>query len=421
MKEWGNNETVLVIGAGIIGIACAHYLSKAGRKVIVIDKGTIGSACSFGNCGHILPSHVLPLNSKDALKTGIASLLNASSPFRVKPQLAPGFWQWMWQFTRHCTDSHIRHAAISLEALLTSSYNEYAALIESEDLDVDWQENGLLYLFEQTKNWEAFGRKNDWLANEIGVKASPISANELTGFDPALSENLAGGYYYPKDASLRPETLIQHWPERLKSEGVEFIKRCALISTENTGKKITRVTTTKGSILCADVVIATGAMSRALSKQFGLMIPVEPGKGYALTTERPSSCPRASLVLPEHSIAVTPFSNALRIGSFMEFVGFDGSLPARRIRQLRNGVAPFLRAPLPPDNIETWFGWRPMTWDSLPIIGRAPHLENTYIATGHQMIGLMSAPATGKLIAEQIAGTAPHIQDTPFSPARFCA
>ena len=105
----------------------------------------------------------------------------------------------------------------------------------------------------------------------------------------------------------------------------------------------------------------------------------------------------------------------------MEFVGFDDTIPDERVHQLYDGASSYLRSELGAMIGKPWFGWRPMTWDSLPIIGALPKLNNVFVATGHQMIGLMSAPATGKLIAELISGTQPHIRPEPYSAARFAA
>ena len=86
---------VIVAGSGIIGIACAHYLSAAGLRVTVFDQGTIGGACSHGNCGYICPSHVLPLTEPGAIGTALKSLFNSKAPFRVKPRLSPAMLKWM--------------------------------------------------------------------------------------------------------------------------------------------------------------------------------------------------------------------------------------------------------------------------------------------------------------------------------------
>ncbi len=419
MSRNNANGSVVIIGAGIIGIACAHYLAQAGRQVTVLDRGTIAGACSHGNCGHIIPSHVLPLNAPAALKTAMLSLFNPKASFRVKPQLRPSFINWMMQFAMHCTQRRMLDGAAHLKSILDSSFKEFEALNEQGTLDCDWRHSGLLYAFKSKRGFEDFAKTDAMLARQFGVRAQRIEGDALSTFDPALKPDLAGGYFYEQDALTRPDRFAAAWVQRLRDTGVEFVEHCEAQSLEKTDGKITRVTTSKGVYGADDIVIAAGALSGGFAKELACSIPVLPGKGYSLTVPRPAQCPKTSVILPERNVAITPFSDGLRFGSMMEFVGFDNSLPQHRMRQLEESGTAYLRTAPPDGAREEWFGWRPMTWDSLPIIGPVPKLNNAFIATGHGMLGLMLAPATGRLIAEMLDKRPVHIPDAPFSPARF--
>ena len=125
------------------------------------------------------------------------------------------------------------------------------------------------------------------------------------------------------------------------------------------------------------------------------------------------------MVFSEHRVAATPFDDGFRLGSMMELAGFDTSVPPRRIRQLAESAGHYLKEPVGHPVHETWYGWRPLTWDSLPIIGRLPRRRNAVLATGHHMLGMTLAPATGRLVAELVRDEVPHIDPTPFSPSRF--
>jgi D-amino-acid dehydrogenase len=125
------------------------------------------------------------------------------------------------------------------------------------------------------------------------------------------------------------------------------------------------------------------------------------------------------MLLPEHHVGVTPFEESFRLGSMMEFVGFDESIPRHRIEQLKKSAEPYLVEPHTEVVIQEWFGWRPMTWDSLPIIGRVPDIDNAYLATGHNMLGMSLAAGTGKMITEIMQERTTHIDSSAFSPARF--
>lgn len=413
------DETIVIIGAGIIGIACAHYLAADGRKVVVLDNGTIAGGCSQSNCGHVIPSHILPLNSPGAIKDAIKSLFDRNATFLVKPQLSFAFANWFFQFAMRCTRQRMLESAGHLKSILDSSFCEYEALFAGHSFDCDWKKSGLTYLFQSKRAVDDFSKTDDLLTEHFGMAARHMSGDDLPEFDPAIRSGLAGGYFYEGDALLRPDRLAAAWARHLRAAGVEFIENCDVLRLEKDGARIRSVVTADDAYDVDGVVIAAGAFSPRFAAELECAIPVLPGKGYSVTFQRPTPCPKTSVVLPEHNVAVTPFEDGLRFGSMMEFVGFDDTLPKKRVQQLKESGRDYFRTPPLGDHQEAWFGWRPMTWDSLPIIGRAPKVKNAFVATGHGMMGVMLAPGTGRLVAELFGEHAPHIPAAPFSPARF--
>ncbi len=412
-------ETVLVIGGGVIGIACAHYLSRAGYRVTLIDKGELAAACSQGNCGYVCPSHVLPLTEPEALKTAFQSLFQPNAPFRVQPRLSPALWHWFYQFARRCRHETMLEAGRALKAILDSSMAEYRELIATTDVTCEWQDEGLLYVFRKEAGLEGFGRNDALLQKHFGVSAQLLTGAELVDFEPALRSDLAGAYFYSGDAHLRPDALNQSWVQHLRDQGVTFHTGCALQSVRRRQGRIDTVQTSQGELRADHYVFAMGAWSGRLGGALGCRLPVEPGKGYSVTMDRPRVCPTHPMLLPETKVGVTPFDSGYRLGSMMEFVGFDERIPPQRIQQLRDSAEPYLLEPHTASEHNTWYGWRPMTWDSLPIIGAVPKLANGFLATGHNMLGLSLAPATGRLLTELVQGQKPHLDPEPFRPDRF--
>ena len=412
-------EHVAIVGAGIVGIACAHYLAESGHTVTVIDRDRIGGGCSHGNTGHICASHVLPLNEPGSLRAALLSLFNPRSPFRVKPQWRPELWRWFWEFARRCNHRHALAAGSAMKSVLDASAREYEALFQAGCLDAGWQPLGLLYVLRTRRGMERFAAQDAMLRDAFGVGATRLEGSELAEFDPALRPGLAGGFHYEGDAFLRPEALTANWARCLKEQGVDFVEGRRLQRVETAKGRIARLLTDAGEVTADHYVFALGAWSTELAADLGCPIPVEPGKGYSVTTTRPRNCPRHALLFSEHRVAVTPFEDGFRLGSMMEFAGFDATVPPRRIRQLVDSAKHYLHEPAGDQVVETWSGWRPMTWDSLPVIGRVPGLDNAMLATGHHMLGMTLAPATGRLVAEIIGEGSTHIDPAPFSPARF--
>ncbi len=410
---------VIIVGGGIIGVACAWYLQREGWQVTVMDRQTIGGACSHGNCGLVCPSHVLPLTEPGAFKSAVKAMLTPGSPFRIQPRLDPALWSWLWHFSRRCNHSSMVSAAHAIQALLASGMVEYEQLVRDERIECEWQKRGLLFVYQHAVELERYETTNRLLTDVFHEPARRLTSSEATTLEPALNDSVAGGWFYEHDAHLRPDVLLRSLRQQLETCGVEFLENCKLLSIEGQGLTAKRVETNQGAFSADAFVFACGAWSPQLKEQVGCKIPIQPGKGYSITMPRPAVCPQIPLIFPEHRVAVTPMHSGYRLGSIMEFAGYDESILPERLELLRSGAAPYLKEPYCEPELSTWFGWRPMTYDSVPIIGRTQRWQNGWLATGHNMLGLSMAPSTGKLVSELLSERTPHIDPAPYAVSRF--
>jgi D-amino-acid dehydrogenase len=415
----GAKGSIVIVGGGVIGISCAWYLHRDGWNVTIMDRANIGGACSYGNCGLVCPSHVLPLTEPGAFKDALASLFRPNSPLRVKPQLNPRLWLWMLKFAQRCNRQSMLTAAEGIQAMLVSGMAEYHKLMEQDAFDCEWVEQGLLFAYQTQRALDDYASTNQLLTDRFNEAATYLNGQQLTELEPALKEKLAGAWYYEHDAHLRPNRLVQVMRSRLEDEGVLFLEQTEPRLISGTGSTATSVVTNKETLAADAFLFACGAWTPMMSEYLGCRIPIQPGKGYSMTFERPAICPNIPVIFPEHRVAVTPMRSCLRLGSIMEFAGYDESLRPERLRLLTDGASHYLRQL--PDTLpqETWYGWRPMTYDSLPVIDVSPRWNNVWIAAGHNMLGLSMAPATGRLISELVAQQHPHIDPKPYSLSRF--
>jgi D-amino-acid dehydrogenase len=410
---------VVVVGGGLIGTACAYYLVRDGWSVTLVERDRPGQGCSYGNCGFVCPSHVLPLAEPGAVWATIKTLFRRNSPLAIRLRFAPEMWSWFFQFARRCNQRDMLHAARVRHDLLQSSMRLYEQLFEQEAIDCEWERRGLLLVFRSPRSLDGFGETERLVRSEFGVAATRYAADEVRELEPALLPGLAGGWHYPGDAHLRPEKLMTGWRRALQARGVVLQAGCEFQRLVHRGSRAVAIETSTGEIEGDVFVIATGAVTPLWNRQLGTRIPIQPGKGYSLTMPRPACCPRTPMIFPEHKVAVTPMQSAYRLGSTMEFAGYDTSLNEKRLRLLTRGAEVYLSEPHTEPIQQRWYGWRPMTYDGLPILDRCPAAENVLLAAGHNMLGLSMAPATGRLIAEWLRDAKPHIDLGPMSLARF--
>lgn len=418
-SQSGSPGSAVVVGSGVIGTACAHYLMRSGWKVTMIDRGAPASGSSHANCGFVCPSHVLPLAEPGMVGQAIRSLLKRNSPFAIKPRLDPALWAWLLKFARRCNEHDMIEGGRGIQPLLLSSRELYRQLVRDEALDCEFEEHGMLFAYRDGEALEAYAATDRLMTETFQCPAQRLDGEQLVAMEPALKPGLAGGWYYRDDAHLRPDKLMSAWHRVLKQGGVTIEAHCPVDGFARRNGRAVGVVAARAALVADVFVIATGAWTPTFSRQLGCRIPIQPGKGYSLTMPRPSVCPRIPLIFPETRVAVTPFQSGYRLGSTMEFAGYDESIRPERLKLLEDGAAPYLREPYCEPVEERWYGWRPMTYDSVPIIDRSPKYENVYIVAGHNMLGLSMAPATGKLVAEMVNGTATHLDPRPYRVGRF--
>jgi D-amino-acid dehydrogenase len=410
---------VVVVGGGVIGTACAYYLAKAGRTVTLIDKGTVGGACSHGNCGYVCPSHVLPHAGPGAVAATLKTLLHRNSPLKVRPGFLLANLGWFLGFARRCNERDMLVAAAGIRALLNSSRTLYDDLLTAEGIDCEWDAHGLLFVFQSKAAFEHYEATDRLLRDRFSLPAERYDADALLALEPALKPGAAaGGYLYKSDAQLRPDRLMTEWRAVLDRMGVTILEGCELTGFAGDGTAVA-ARTTRGDLTASHFVVAAGAWTPLLNTSLGGHVPIVPGKGYSVTMPRPAVCPTRPMIFEEHRVAVSPFRSGYRIGSTMEFAGYDTTLNRDRLRLLTDGAASYLREPTCEPVQEEWWGWRPMVYDGKPVIDRGPALRNVVIAAGHGMLGLSMATGTGKLVAELVCGEKPHVDPNAYSLNRF--
>lgn len=413
----GAAADVLIIGGGVIGLACALELQRAGRQVRILERDRIGSGASHGNCGTLTPSHAEPLAAPGMIAKALRWMLKPDAPLYVAPRLDPTLWRWLWNFACRCNARDCRQATAPKSTLLETSRRMIEAFVREHALDCEFEAKGLLYAWIDPRQRDA--DLNDLkLLREVGVEAEVWDGARIAAEEPSLRGRVIGGLLFPNDASLRPDRFVGELERLARAAGCEIVEHCAVTGFRRERGIIVGVDTTQGPQRGRDVLLAAGAWSPLLSRQLDLRLPIQPGKGYSITFDAQPAAPRRPLVLRERSVCVTAWGSGFRLGSTMEFSGYDDRLNRTRIDALVRGAGEYLREVPVGARREEWFGWRPMTYDDLPILGRAPGTDNLWLATGHGMMGVSMSLVTGRLLADLMCGREPVLDPKPYACER---
>lgn len=412
-----SNTDAVIIGGGVIGLSCALALLKAGRRVTVLERGNTGCGSSHGNCGTITPS-LLPLTAPGTIGKGLRWLMKPDAPLRITPTFDLRLIGWLLEFSLHCNNRDYQQAAKNKAQLLIRSREILEHWIRSEDMQCEFCCSGHLTVYREKHAFRE-AEKDRRLWEQLNIEVETLNGDQCREREPALNQRVIGGYFHPGDAHLRPDRYLSELARVVKSAGGTIHEHSPVINVHQGRRRIEAVETPHGSYSATDIVLAAGAWSPQIARPLGLRIPIQPGKGYSITYSLPARAPKLPLVLKEPSVCVTTWGSGYRLGSTMEFSGYDDRLNQRRIDALRHGAEAYLVEPTGPSVEESWFGWRPMTVDDLPILGRTAQFENLVIATGHGMLGMSLSAITGNLIADIIDHRSPVVDIAPFSPARF--
>jgi len=413
-----SNKDVIIVGGGIIGLACAHYLLKKNTSVRIIEQDTIGSGASHGNCGLLYFSGIIPLCSPGAVTHEVYRAMMGSSPLYIKPTLDLALINWLFRFALHCNVAHMNAGSKAKNELIRYSMDLVDLFFSDHPLDCDFEKKGLLTLFTEKKYFQKY-RNTNALLEEYNFGATRLDMAETRKVEPAVGKNIVGAWYNRNDWHLRPEMIVEAWKKLLIQKGLIIEEKCKMLNFEIKNNKIRSVNTVKGQYKADAFVLTTGAWASEVNQQLKLNIPVQPGKGYSITMEKPDRAPDIPCYLYEKNVVVTPWKSGYRLGGTMEFSGFSNTLNKKRLSRLIKGAQDYLITRTGRPILEEWTGLRPMTYDDLPIIDRSPLQDNLYIATGHGMLGLTMATGTGKLVCDMVYEKESPIDMRPFSLSRF--
>lgn len=409
---------VAVVGGGVVGVACAWALAGRGLTVAVLEKDRIGHGCSYGNAGWLTPSLSLPLAQPGMIWKSLTWLLDPESPLYIEPRLDPGLLRWLLGFLWASRSRAFWRGVPSMIELSIASVRAWEELAQRSGQSFGFERHGLLSVYETARAFERGKKMADRLA-AYGIPSEIWTPDQVREREPAIVGKQVGACFFPQDGHCEPFAAVEALAAAARERGVLFYEGAELFAVDREASRVVRLRTTRGAIRLREVVLATGAESGAVGRLFGWKLPILGAKGYSLVIPRLRHHPGRSIYLTERKIAVNPHRDRLRLGGTLELVRSDLTIHRRRVRAILAGASALLDLPEPLVVHELWRGLRPCAPDGLPLIGRARGGSNVWLATGHQMAGLKTAPATGELLADLILGSKPAIDPMPFRADRY--
>ncbi len=410
---------VLIVGGGIIGLCVAYFAAEKGSTVTLIDHNGCPGAASGGNAGLIVPSRCKPLPSPQTLRTGLASLLLPGGPLTVsfRPELE--LFRWLLRFVRSSRRSRFEPSREILLHLGRQSLHLYNRWLARPSSGPPLRPDGILFPYFSRQRFEE-ARKEATHLGSWGFASRILSPREACEAEPALSRKLAGAILKENEGFVDPAHLLDWLKKEVRSLGVailEGVEALWLQVARDTGPA--SVVTTQGEMQGSQIVVAAGARSRQLLKPLGIRLPLQEGKGYSLSLPlipRPITRP---VLAEEAHLAMTPLQDGLRVTGMLELCGPDTSVQPKRLQGIMDQARRCLPELGPTQRQLIWRGFRPCTPDGLPLVGRLRRWPNLWIATGHVNLGLTLGPATGRLLADMLAGTSSLSAAAALSPERF--
>ncbi|HEY9215262.1 MAG TPA: FAD-binding oxidoreductase [Ancylobacter sp.] len=404
---------ILVIGAGIVGLSCAHALAKDGHIVTVLDRDPPGDKCSFGNAGGLGVTEIIPASVPGLAWKVPGWLFDPLGPLSLRVGHLPKLVPWLLRFLKSGSWSEVERITAALASLAARTYDDMLPLLAELELMDDLHQVGCLWVYETREGFEADARFRE-LRRRHGLICQEMSGGAAREMEPALSDAVQHAMFTPQWSHVSdPKRIVDRLRLALESRGVVFVTgEAARIAGAE-------IITGDGRRLPFDrLVIAAGAWSGRLAAQIGDPVLIESERGYNTTLPDPGVTLSREVIFAERQFVATPLDMGLRIGGAAEFAGLEAAPNYAR----SDALAELGRRYLPGLNTKggtRWMGHRPTTADSLPVIGRSPKRDDVFYAFGHSHTGLTFGPTTGRLIAELVGGRTPSVDVAPFGIARF--
>jgi D-amino-acid dehydrogenase len=415
---------VVVIGAGIVGAASAVELLRDGQQVTILEPGEPGGeqAASYGNGTLLNPSSVIPMSSPGLWRKVPGYLRDPLGPLTIRWGYLPRLLPWLRRFVAAgATEAKVAAVARALRPLLKDAPALHRKLAEEAGVGHLITQQGVLFVFPSRADFQA--EELPWrIRRQNGVRWLELSEDELRQRAPELDRRYTFGLLVEENGQCTdPGAYVAALVRHAVSLGAT-LRRGRAVGFRIESGRLRAVRLEDGEIAADKAVIAAGAWSRVLAAAVGDRVPLETERGYHAVISDPGISPRYPVMPSDGKMGCVMTPQGLRLAGQVELAGLAAAPNWRRAQVLRDfarRVYPGLPENLPPERVKVWMGHRPSTPDGLPCIGPASGCADVVHAFGHGHVGLTAGAATGRVVADLVAGRAPGVDLGAFGVGRF--
>jgi len=407
-----NSKSIAVIGAGIVGVSTAIWAQRMGHSVTLFDREAPGAGTSFGNAGLLAAMAVVPVPTPGILRKLPGMLLDPDQPLFLRPGYLLRALPFLARYISNGRADKVEAIAGALATLLTDTGEQHEALAKGTPAERFLKRGDLLYVYPDRAAYEADAYAWDLRARN-GIDHKPLDHDALSAYDPVMARTARFGALLCDHGHISdPGAYTRALADHMVAQGGRFVQ----MTLDQLPEPGVPLNTPVGALSFDEVVLTAGVWSTPLARQLGLRVPMDTERGYHVEFVNPSTMPRSAVMVTSGKFGLTPMEGRLRAAGIVEVGGIQAPPSKAPVELLKHHVDRVLPG-LTYDHINTWMGHRPVTADSLPLIGKmAPGL---WAGFGHQHIGLTGGPKTGRLLAQMLSVQTPNIDLAPFAPDRF--
>ena len=410
-------KTIIVIGAGIVGVSTAIWLQRSGFKVTIIDQKGPATGASHGNAGILAASSIIPVPNPSLIKKLPFYLLSKDSPVFFKMSYLPQMFPFLMSYLSKSNLREVNKYAERMTPLIFDTVCQHKSLAKGTGAEKFISYQDYCFGYETEKNF--LNDKKVWkLRQKHGLPFEVVNGNEFSNFDPFYKDLFdvivkCKNHGKINDPGLYVKTLCDHF---LSQGGELIISKVNDISSKNLNDAIVKIES--DSLIANKIVVATGAWSKKILKKFKIKMPLESERGYHVEYVEPNFYPKVPMMLTSKKFVITPMDGRIRVAGLVEFAGLKALKRKPPLNLLKNKIKvlfPYLKCK---EKIE-WLGHRPALVDSLPMLGYLDKNKQILVAFGHQHLGLTAGAKTGRIVSDLIIGNDIKLKISNYRPNRF--